>query len=131
MRRNHDQDTYVAFVDLVKAFDTADHQLLIKILERYGAPPNLCNVIKRMYTDLTVVLKIGKSVEEILQEVGVRQGDNMAPVLFLFLMNAFADSLEKIWESKGLERVQVVRASDEDFENGIGIVRGHTPKQYG
>ena len=54
----------------------------------------------------------------------------MAPVLFLFLMNAFADSLEKIWKSKGLERVQVVRASDEDFENGIGIVRGHTPSQY-
>ena len=54
----------------------------------------------------------------------------MAPVLFLFLMNAFADSLETIWESKGLERMQVVRASDEDFENGIGIVRGHTPKQY-
>ncbi|EJK69977.1 hypothetical protein THAOC_08706 [Thalassiosira oceanica] len=46
----------------------------------------------------------------------------MAPVLFLFLMNAFADSLETIWESKGLERVQVVRASDEDFENGIGIL---------
>mmetsp|Transcript_13116 Transcript_13116/g.31049 ORF Transcript_13116/g.31049 Transcript_13116/m.31049 type:complete len:113 (+) Transcript_13116:48-386(+) len=89
MRRNYDQDTYVAFVDLVKAFDTADHQLLIKILEKYGAPPNLCNVIKRMYTDLTVVLKIGKSVKEILQEVGVRQGDNMAPVLFLFIMNAF------------------------------------------
>jgi len=130
MRRNHDQDTYVAFVDLVKAFDTADHELLIMILEKYGAPPNLRKVIKRMYTDLTVVLKIGKSVKEILQEVGVRQGDNMAPVLFLFLMNAFAESLEKIWELKGLERVTVVRASDEDFENGIGIVRGHTPKQY-
>ncbi|EJK71847.1 hypothetical protein THAOC_06672, partial [Thalassiosira oceanica] len=54
----------------------------------------------------------------------------MAPVLFLFLMNAFAESLEKIWELKGLERVTVVRASDEDFENGIGIVRGHTPKQF-
>ena len=65
MRRNHDQDTYVAFVDLVKAFDTADHKLLIKILERYGAIPNLCKVIERIYTGLTVVLKIGKSVEEI------------------------------------------------------------------
>ena len=130
MRRNHDLDTYVAFVDLVKAFDTADHKLLIKVLEKYGAPPNLCKVIERMYTDLTVVLKIGKSVEEILQEVGVRQGDNMAPVLFLFLMNAFAESLETIWESKGLERVTVVRASDEDFENGIGSIRRHTKKQY-
>ena len=131
MRRNHDQDTYVAFVDLVKAFDTADHELLIEILKKYGAPPNLRKVIERMYTDLIVVLKIGKSAKEILQEVGVRQGDNMAPVLFLFLMNAFAESLEKIWKLKGLERVTVVRASEEDFENGIGIVRGHTPKQFG
>ncbi|EJK64055.1 hypothetical protein THAOC_15248 [Thalassiosira oceanica] len=106
-------NTYVAFVDLVKAFDTADHKLLIEILVRYGAPPHLCKVIERMYTDLTVVLKIGKSVEEILQETAV---------LFLFLMNAFADSLEAIWESKGLEKVQAVRASDEDFENGIGIL---------
>ncbi|EJK64882.1 hypothetical protein THAOC_14332, partial [Thalassiosira oceanica] len=33
------------------------------------------------------------------------------------------DSLEKIWESKGLEleKMQVVHASDEDFENGIGL----------
>lgn len=33
---NPDQGKYVAFVDLVKAFDTADHKLLIKILEKYG-----------------------------------------------------------------------------------------------
>ena len=130
MRRNHDQDTYVAFVDLVKAFDTADHKLLIKVLEKYGAPPNLCRVVERMYTDLIVVLKIGKSVEEILQGVGVRQGDNMAPVLFLFLMNAFAESLEAIWESKGLEKVGVVHASDEDFENGIGNIRRHKKGQF-
>ncbi|EJK77891.1 hypothetical protein THAOC_00245, partial [Thalassiosira oceanica] len=122
--------TQIAFVDLVKALDTADHKLLIEILSRYGAPPHLCKVIEQMYTDLTVVLKIDKSVEEILQEDGVRQGDNMAPVLFLLLMHAFVDSLEAIWESKGPEKVQVVRASDEDFENGIGNVRGHTPKQF-
>lgn len=30
----------------------------------------------------------------VLQEVGVRQVEHMAPVLFLFLMSAFADSLE-------------------------------------
>ena len=83
-----------------------------------------------MYTDLIVVLKIGKSVEEILQGVGVRQGDNMAPVLFLFLMNAFAESLEAIWESKGLEKVGVVHASDEDFENGIGNIRRHKKGQF-
>ena len=118
MRRNHNLSTHVAFVDLVKAFDTANYDLLIDIIKKYGAPPALRSVVKRLYTDLKVVLKIGKCVKEIVQEVGVRQRDNMAPVLFLFLMNAFADSLEKIWEDKGLQKVQVQHASDKDFEDG-------------
>jgi len=53
-----------------------------------------------MYTDLKVVLKIGKEMGEVLQlqSVGVRQGDNMALVLFLFLMTAFAESLGKEYD---------------------------------
>jgi hypothetical protein len=39
---------YVAFVDLVKADDTANHKLLIELLARYGAPPEFCNVIERL-----------------------------------------------------------------------------------
>ncbi len=35
-RHNHD------FVDLVKAYDTANHELLFHLLEKYGAPPHIC-----------------------------------------------------------------------------------------
>ena len=63
----------------------------MKVLEKYGAPPKFCSAVERTYTDLKVVLKIGKEMGEVLQSVGVRQGDNMAPVLFLFLMTAFAN----------------------------------------
>ena len=38
-RHNHDLSTYVAFVDLVKAFDTVDHTPILQILKKYGAPP--------------------------------------------------------------------------------------------
>ena len=41
LRKEHQQDTYVLFVDLIKAFDTANHDLLFAILEKYGAPPPL------------------------------------------------------------------------------------------
>ncbi len=34
-RRNHGLATYVGFVDLVKAYDTANHALLLRILECY------------------------------------------------------------------------------------------------
>jgi hypothetical protein len=91
--KNHNLPSFVAFVDLVKAYDTANHSLLLKILERYGAPPKFVAAIKTMYTNLKVVLKIEKEVKEIMQSVGVRQCDNMVPDLFLFLMSAAAETL--------------------------------------
>jgi len=130
MRKNHNMSSFVAFVDLVKAYDTANHDLLLRILERYGAPPRFVDAISRMYKDLVVVLKIEKSVEEILQEVGVRQGDNMAPVLFLFLMSAFAETLEEEWKRHEIEVVTVGTTSSVDLEEGKGVIKSHAPDQY-
>ena len=33
IRRNHNLGTHICFVDLVKAYDTANHELLLAILE--------------------------------------------------------------------------------------------------
>jgi hypothetical protein len=52
MRKNHNLQTHVCFVDLVKAYDTANHKLLVKVLKKYGAPPKFCSAVERMYTDL-------------------------------------------------------------------------------
>ena len=87
---NHNLPTFVAFVDIVKAFNTVDHKLLMKVLERYGAPPKLKSEISRMYADLKIVLKLVKAKAEMNHTVGVIQGDCMAPVLFLFMIMAFA-----------------------------------------
>jgi hypothetical protein len=69
--KNHNLPSFVAFVDLVKAYNTANHDLLLKVLEKFGAPPKFVAAIKTMYTDLKVVLKIGKEIQEIHQSVGV------------------------------------------------------------
>ena len=98
MGKNHNLPTFVAFFDLFKAFDTYGHELLIKVLERCGAPPKFFSAIHRMYQNLIVVLKVGNGIEEFFQEVGERQGDNTATVLLPFLMAAFTESLEDIWE---------------------------------
>jgi len=71
-----------------------------------------------MYTDLKVVIKIGKNKIEISQSVGVRQGDNMAPVLFLFLMAAVSDLIDQAWDREGIEKVEFRRPSDEDIHTG-------------
>jgi hypothetical protein len=41
LQQQHNQDTYVVFADLVKANDTYNHKLMLKILEQYGPPPKL------------------------------------------------------------------------------------------
>ena len=82
---------------LVKAYETTNHQLLIEILRQYSAPPKLCDAIERMYQDLIVVVKLEREEKKTPQIVGVRQGDNLSPVLFLFMMLAFAEALEDEW----------------------------------
>ena len=64
-RRNHDLATYVGFVNLVKAYGMANHDLLLRILERYGAPPKLVAAARTIYTDNVCVLKIEKEKVEI------------------------------------------------------------------
>ena len=88
------------------------------VLKIYGVPPKICEVVRRLYTDLKVVFVLGKHKVTIYQSVGVRQGDNMAPVLFLFLMAAFHDLLEDAFEEAGVERISVLKESDETFRKG-------------
>ncbi len=102
---------YVGFVNLVKAYDTTNHKLLIDILRQYGAPPKFATAIKTIYCNNTCVLKIAQSVE-------VHQGDNMAPVLFLFLMTAFAETLELVWKQLNILILSVMTAVNENPANG-------------
>ena len=53
-RREHGQESWVLFVDLVKAFDSVPRDVLFTVLEKFGVPPHLLRVIKRMNTDLQV-----------------------------------------------------------------------------
>ena len=75
-----------------------------------------------------VVLKIEKEVIELTQTVGVRQGDNMAPVLFLFLMLAFAELLEAEWKREQIGVCTVRSYVGSYLTSGKGKLRGHLPK---
>jgi hypothetical protein len=70
MQKNHNLPPYIACVNLVKAYDMSNHDLL-HILKQYGAPPQFVSAVKQIYQDLVVVLKIEKRVVELPQSVGV------------------------------------------------------------
>ena len=94
------------FADLVKSIDTSNHKLMVEILKKYGCPPKVCSEIRRMYIDNNERLIIGKIDISIPFEVGVKQGGIVAPVLFLFIMMAFAETIEKEWVRDDLKMIK-------------------------
>ena len=43
--REQHQDLFIAFVDLSKAFDTVNRQLLWDVLRKFGCPPKFVNLL--------------------------------------------------------------------------------------
>ena len=68
---------------------------MVEISKKYGCPPKLCSAIRRIYTDNKVRLILVKIDTSIPFEFGVKKGDSVAPVLFLFIMMAFEETIEK------------------------------------
>ncbi len=69
-----------------------------------------------------------KKTVEIPQSVGVHQGDNMAPVLFLFLMTAFAETLEIVWKQQEIPVISVMTATGDNMIHGR--ICSHTPTMF-
>ena len=71
-----------------------------------------------MYNKSTFKLIIGKVETYIKFKVGIKQGDSMDPVLFLFLMMAFYKKLEDEWTDLGLSKAQFARKDNSPIYTG-------------
>ena len=63
-------------------------------------------------------LIIGKIDTKIPFQVGVKKGDSMAPILFLFIIMGFAETLEGEWTRNGLTPLQFRRHDNSPLSNG-------------
>ena len=62
------------------------------------------------------------------QTVGVRQGDCMAPVLFLFMVMAFAETLETEWIKADLKMINLRQHTHSPRE--VGKLTGHKKNNF-
>ena len=90
------------FLDLVKAFNTVNHNPPLKLLATFGMPANIIRVIEKLYTNFNLQLKIGDVTSVIPYLTGVKQRDALAPTLFIFIMQAMAESVLEIWEQENI-----------------------------
>ena len=87
----------MVYVDLVKAFDSVPRESLFAMLSRLGVPDNLCKIIISFHSNFKVLIRAGEGEIEVESNVGVKQGDSLAPVLFSLYFQACMEVLEQNW----------------------------------
>lgn len=81
------------FLDLAKAFDTVDHDLLLNIMSRMGIRGLPLKLFKNYLSERDQVVRVDGAQSSILQmKTGVPQGTILGPVLFLLYTNHFIES---------------------------------------
>ena len=75
--------------------------------------------------------KSGKQIHEFLNLVGVKQGDNLAPVLFLFVMQAALESLERVWAEHSIILPSFNWLPNNEDGTSNGTLTGQRPNQPG
>lgn len=93
IRQAHDENvpTALLLLDLSKAFDTIDHNAILRAASKAGIPPPLLQYLRQQYATATV--RIGETTIPVNR--GVRQGDPMSPLLFNLVMEEVISCAER------------------------------------
>ncbi|XP_076128077.1 uncharacterized protein LOC143109310 [Alosa pseudoharengus] len=94
--REQHKDLFMVFVDLSKAFDTVQRDLLWEVFHRIGCPTKFVNILRQFHEGMTArVTTGGQQSSAFPVRTGVRQGCVLAPVLFNIFLICVTQLLHK------------------------------------
>jgi retron-type reverse transcriptase len=91
-RLNMNRNTYIEFIDLEKAFDIVNWNLLMTTLKRTGLDWRNRKIIMELYKNQETTIKIGHCISTARICRGVRQGCSLSPYLF----NIFIEVVQEL-----------------------------------
>jgi hypothetical protein len=118
-RRLRGLKTFLAFVDVKKAFDTVSRPGLLLRLFELGTPEHIWAVVREFYSgDEACILMGGSQSEWFDTTLGVRQGDVASPILFSCFINGIVTAMEQdptngIDLGDGLPRLSILLFADD------------------
>ena len=109
-----DSGDFVAgiFIDLEKAFDTVNHQILCNKLNYYGFRGKINDLIKSFLTNRKQFVSVnGYDSSQLEIKCGVPQGSTLGPLLFLVYINDLRFSLRYATPSHFADDTSIIYAS--------------------
>lgn len=106
---------YCAFVDYRKAFDMINRSFLWNKLLGSGVDGKVMKVIFNMYQNAKSSVRVGgKRSDTFSCNIGVRQGDNLSPLLFAIYLNDFEQYVKRYYSGLEYMASEVSRHNSND-----------------
>ena len=127
--KNGNNDLTIVFVDFKKAFDSINREVMFEILGLYGFPDKIIKAIKALYTNTKSKVVTPDGETELFDIVaGVLQGDTLAPLLFITVLDYVLRISMDSNKTKGLllkprtsRRHPAEHITDLDFADDLAI----------
>ena len=96
-RKEQGKDTFLAFVDYKKAFDSVDRSILFFKLAKFGISGRMYKAISSLYSNPQARVVLDDFATEYFDcPIGVEQGDCLSPTLFSIFINDLALELKNV-----------------------------------
>lgn len=115
-RMKKNKPTFLAFIDLEKAFDNVEWNKLFEIMKAIGIKYRERRVVHNLYKNQTAVIRIEGEEREAFVHRGVRQGCNLSPLLFnVYIEKAMQEIKEKCGNGITVqgEEIKTIRFADD------------------
>ena len=115
----------INFVDFQKAFDSVHRESLWRILQAYGMPQQIIDIIQSFYNKFTC--RVSNSETSFQVKTGVKQGCTMSAMLFNMTID-WVMRRTKEDQSRGIRWTLFSTPEDLDFADDLALIF-HTHQQ--
>ncbi|CAF2121924.1 unnamed protein product [Rotaria magnacalcarata] len=118
--REHNKPLCICFIDIQKAYDSVNRELLWKICRSYGLTDKTVLMLKLLYKNSKAQVRINDELSDSFDiETGVMQGGIPSPILFNILFDYI---MRKVIEEANVEGIKLGYGTNDFFHTAKDIV---------